>query len=315
MSILKNSINSIQMGVEDYASDDERRILSSARNLFAGILLLFKHKLSQLSPDGADEVLIKQKILPVFEEGGVSWVGKGKKTVDVQNIQERFNSLGISVDWDRVKNINNYRNDIEHYYSNATHEAAQLLITDSFIVIRDFISQHLQEDPKDMLGDSTWSILIETSEVYERERKICHSALKTLEYFDKAVFESIKTFSCSRCGFDLCKPNDENMDATEANFICRSCDANFSYESVIEKCIPNYYYSGDLHRFISQGGELPITDCPECGGIYLYNEKVCASCGFEATHICVRCSAVIAPEELLVAPLCGYCSHVVNKDD
>ena len=50
VSILKNAIDSIAIGLEDYESTDERRIVSSTRNIFAGILLLFKHKLCELSP-------------------------------------------------------------------------------------------------------------------------------------------------------------------------------------------------------------------------------------------------------------------------
>jgi hypothetical protein len=60
-TILENAVSSIQIGIEDYQSNDPRRVLSVVRNLSAGVLLLFKEKLRQLSPDGSDEVLIKQR--------------------------------------------------------------------------------------------------------------------------------------------------------------------------------------------------------------------------------------------------------------
>lgn len=41
MSILKNAIDSIQVGVEDFQSDDDRRCVSAVRNIGAGILLLY----------------------------------------------------------------------------------------------------------------------------------------------------------------------------------------------------------------------------------------------------------------------------------
>ena len=46
--LLQNAINSIEIGIEDYelSQQDERRIISCVRNVFAGILLLFKYKLS-----------------------------------------------------------------------------------------------------------------------------------------------------------------------------------------------------------------------------------------------------------------------------
>ncbi|MCQ9186770.1 hypothetical protein KMT30_48580, partial [Streptomyces sp. IBSBF 2953] len=48
--ILQNAIFSIQLGIEDYAistapGGDTTRAISSSRNLFAGVILLFKYKL------------------------------------------------------------------------------------------------------------------------------------------------------------------------------------------------------------------------------------------------------------------------------
>jgi hypothetical protein len=89
-TILKNAIQSIQIGVEDYESKDSRRVLSSVRNLSAGVLLIFKEKLRLLSPPGSNESLLKQKVRPEKESGSVSFVGVGKKTVDVQQINVFF---------------------------------------------------------------------------------------------------------------------------------------------------------------------------------------------------------------------------------
>lgn len=41
-ALLKNAVSSIQIGIEDYQSKDERRLLSSIRNITSGMLLLFK---------------------------------------------------------------------------------------------------------------------------------------------------------------------------------------------------------------------------------------------------------------------------------
>jgi len=164
MSILKNAVDSITLGIEDYESSDPRRLISCVRNLFAGILLLFKHKLADLSPPGSDDVLIKRQVRPVVTPSGVNWVGKGEKTVDVQQIKERFKALNISVDWKRVDEINKHRNNIEHYYSTHPQGTLRTVIADSFIVIRDFVRNHLGKDPLDLLGSKTWDgvlILVE----------------------------------------------------------------------------------------------------------------------------------------------------------
>lgn len=130
MNILNNAIDSIVLGLEDYESSDRKRLISCTRNIFAGILLLFKHKLSILSPKNSDEVLIKQRVLPKKgSTGQIVWSGKGKKTVDVQQIRERFKSLGVKTHWDRIKKINEFRNDIEHYHSNLSKDAIRNLLS------------------------------------------------------------------------------------------------------------------------------------------------------------------------------------------
>lgn len=85
MKILNNAIQAIQIGLEDYKSEDPRRAQSALRNIFAGMLLLFKEQLRRMSPEDSDEVLIKQTISPVLDsDGELSFQGKRKKTVDVQ---------------------------------------------------------------------------------------------------------------------------------------------------------------------------------------------------------------------------------------
>ncbi len=210
MSILQNAIDSIAIGLEDYelSENDKRRLISSTRNIFAGILLLFKHKLCELSPPDSDESLIKQKILPVIDStGAVNWIGKGKKTVDVQNIKDRFDSLGIDVDWNRIDSIKTYRNNIEHYYSTQNLQSVRKLISDSFLIIRDFVSDHLNADPKQLLGENAWTILIKVNEVYEKEKLVCVEALETLEFLNDEILYLFENYSCNECGSDLIMPS------------------------------------------------------------------------------------------------------------
>ena len=91
MSIIQNAIDSIQIGIEDYENGDDRRSVSAVRNISAGILLLYKEKLCQLSPEDNKELFIKQNISPIQNNNGdIIFEGKGRKTVDVQSIKERF---------------------------------------------------------------------------------------------------------------------------------------------------------------------------------------------------------------------------------
>ena len=315
MSILKNAIDSIAVGLEDYSSPDQRRVISCTRNVFAGILLLFKHKLSLLSAPGSDEALIKQRVLPVIDESAhIEWKGKGSKTVDVQGIKERFESLNIDVDWRRIEKINSFRNDIEHYFSNLKHEAIRSLISDSFVIINDFIRKHLNEDPKELLGDAAWGVLIEVNEVYEKEKAECLATLQSLEFFDDEIFNAFERYSCDECGSGLIVPSVCGGEATGAEYTCKSCGKTLPYEEMVSEAVTDYF-SHEVYLSHTDGGDSPLADCPECGGVYLYAQGVCASCGHSAEHACQRCGSTIMPEELFAEPFCGYCAHVMSKDD
>lgn len=107
MDLLDNAVMSLRLALEDFSSPDDGRLLSAVRNLHAGILLLYKEKLRQLSPPGTDDVLIKAK--SKFQrgtDGAIISVGDGKKTADVGQIRDRFAALGIQTHWDRfVKRV------------------------------------------------------------------------------------------------------------------------------------------------------------------------------------------------------------------
>jgi hypothetical protein len=75
------------MGIEDFQDQREERIISAVRNLHAGMLLLFKEKLRQLSPPGSNEVLVKEAMEPnKMADGSIHIVGTGKRTATVQQI-------------------------------------------------------------------------------------------------------------------------------------------------------------------------------------------------------------------------------------
>ncbi|HEY1254262.1 MAG TPA: hypothetical protein VGF01_05750 [Terracidiphilus sp.] len=153
MDLLTNALDSIRLGIEDYQANTPSRLLSSVRNIHAGILLLYKESLRRLSPPNSGDALIKAKIIPVRDNtGAITFVGKGKKTVDAQQIRERFEGLGIKTDWTRLDRITEVRNDLEHYFAQLTQNSLQGLITDSFLIIRNFVSHELKDDPRALLG-------------------------------------------------------------------------------------------------------------------------------------------------------------------
>lgn len=96
----ENAITSIRLGIEDFQitqkkDGDKARALSSIRNLFAGVLLLFKYKIASLvdNPEDAEKLIFNPPpIDPVPDgKGGMTWEPNGKfkeKTIDVGVIKK-----------------------------------------------------------------------------------------------------------------------------------------------------------------------------------------------------------------------------------
>jgi len=316
MSILNNAIDSIVLGLEDYGSSDKRHLISCTRNIFAGILLLFKHKLSILSPENSDEVLIKQHVLPKKDTTGkIVWEGKGKKTVDVRQINERFESLGVKTHWDRVKKINDFRNDIEHYHSNLSKDAIRDLLSNSFIVIRDFITEELALDPRNLLGEDPWNILVSVSEVYQKEKDVCNAEIDKIDWSSESLGEALKDITYENCGSGLITIKKFEKDREYTVLVCKSCQSEYEYEAIVEEAITKYF-SFERYLSFTDGNTIPVINCPECGNeTYVYSEEQCLFCGSSFEHICSSCHQEIIPEELDGSGFCGWCSHMMSKDD
>ena len=148
--LLENAIVSIKLGVDDYFSTDPNRILSCVRNMFSGLLLLFKSKLLDLSPPNSNEVLIKKNIIPIIENGNIVFKGSGNITIGIDEIKKRFQELKINTNWSIIERIRKERNNIEHYYVNTDNSILRRLIVDIFHVTNDFMRNELKEEPKEL---------------------------------------------------------------------------------------------------------------------------------------------------------------------
>lgn len=317
-TILSNAISSIQLGVEDYQSLDTRRVLSAVRNVSAGILLLFKERLRQLSPDGSDEVLIKQHIRPVrSERNSIQFSGTGKKTVDVHQIEERFKSLDISIDWKKFHKVIEIRNDVEHYYSNTPIAIVKELLADSFSVLRDFIVQELQLEPVSLLGHETWQILLDVATVYDIELKNCTNAMDKVNWKPVELKKISKHFRCLHCGSELIKPVEPlpiYLAATE--FYCSSCGLESDFDDMIEGATNEEYFA-ETYIAMTDGGDPPLSMCHECGKeTFLFELGQCVACSAALKHWqCAICHASLGSEDQQFKGLCSYHHWQAEKED
>lgn len=309
--LLENAANSIRLGMEDFDTDEDDRLLSAARNLHAGLLLLYKEKLRRLSPEGSDEVLLKQSIEPTIDDAGnLRFVGRGKKTVDTQKIQQRFKSLGITVDWEALEEITRIRNDIEHYYSTTGKDAVRGIISKSFILFRDFTRGELEEDPRELLGEDAWLSMTEISEVYEKERNECGAAIEAFEWTASELKDAALDTSCAECGSFLIEPIN---DTRRPDVRCRSCGKVYYFEEFAEHAMSEGI---DHYSHVKDGGDPIVVVCPHCAQeTYHYELGMCVSCEESVDHECSRCGGTIEPEELDDDDLCGFCRNMSHKDD
>lgn len=315
MNIFKNAIDTIQIGLEDYKNDDPRRCLSAVRNISSGILLLFKEKLRQLSPTGSDEVLIKKDIRPNLDRAkkDIIFLGKGKKTVDVQQIKERFGTLDIAVDWKTFDQINELRNNIEHYYTDKSPTVITEIISKSFIVIRDFCVEYLEEDPMSLFGQEAWNVFLQADEIYRKEKDICSHSLSQIDWTFRVIEEGLDAIRCPACQSDLIMADGYKKyhPGKSLNLTCKKCQHEFDFEDVVEDCVHEAMYF-DTFIAAKEGGEYPYDHCPECSKeTYIFEEELCVACGYKhKEERCAVCHQSLSLEEAYEGSLCYYHSSV-----
>lgn len=315
VDLLANAIESVRAGVEDYKIGTHGRLLSAVRNIHVGIMLLYKELLRRKSPPDSSDVLLKERIVPaVSSSGGLIFIGKGKKTVGGETIKERFNALGVSTDWNRFGKITEVRNDIEHYCTSINQKTLEGLISDACVLIRNFVTTELAEDPLKLFGDEHWSVMLGISKVYEAELADCRKALAAVKWGSNALAEGVLDLSCPSCSGSLLVPSQKSYD-DEMTLRCRSCGGEYNSESFVTDAVSTALEE-DQYRSIKDGGDELFVSCPCCSHeTYVLEEGQCAWCGESVDQTCAMCGCTIPPSELDSSPNCGYCAYKMSKDD
>ncbi|WP_177324630.1 hypothetical protein [Pseudomonas sp. MOIL14HWK12:I2] len=320
MSILANAVSSIQLGVDDFRlaqQGDEARALSAIRNLTAGLLLLFKVKLQELSPEGSNEALLKARlVLQKSADGSPGWVGKGNATVDVDEMINRLDGLGIKgIDWSLLRQLQKIRNDVEHYYTKEPVSQVLQAISASFYLLRQFVPTHLKESPVDLLGADVWYFIVEQQEFYDAEVKACWDALEGVEWPLRAIRDSLLFMHCPECQSQLVRPLDPSIAPPNTSFVCTKCHEQTEWTEFVEPALTQLFEGRDYVR-LSQGGEPGLADCYECGEhTFVQDEARCAAClAVARVGDCWRCGNELTREEIeMHGSLCDYCNYQREK--
>ncbi|MCI3133384.1 hypothetical protein [Phenylobacterium aquaticum] len=299
-SLLSNAVQSIEIGVEDFRSSDQRRLVSAVRNVQAGMLLLCKEKLRRLSPPGTDEVLIKARIAPGLDSAGqLAFRGQGEKTVDEQQIVERFGQLGIQLDWSPLRKLTSHRNVLEHYRYLGSREELREVVAQSATMIRRLFDV-LGLDPVDILDADCWEFLLENEAVFQEELARSRASIQMMRWRSPTMARAaITDLSCINCRSELLElENPDNVDQETARLKCRACGWTFSAKERIWPTLVQYF-GQDLYEAATQGGLPPVFKCDVCREVAVVaQEGECACCGKSGYELrCEVCNAILTDED------------------
>ena len=311
MSLLKNALESVEMGVEDFKNPDPRRAASAVRNLFAGVLLLLKEKLRLLSPPGTGDILLYQRWRPTRTGGTVALVAKGTNTVGVDEIVERFKDLGLALDARRLHQVRDIRNDVEHHASNHTEAKVREAVAKAFVLVVAVLEDHLELRPHEVLSQSAWNAMLAEAETYKRLEDRCRRSIDAIADVPPWAADILDAVDCASCGSELVEAAEESYFNT--CFTCAVCGEVSELGCAVEAALGPTKAASD-YEAATQGGEPAIGTCPSCGlDTFLIEEDICAGCG-DGRHYkeCLRCGETLGLDEQ-DSGLCSYCDHMHDK--
>jgi hypothetical protein len=318
----QNAVTSIRLGVEDFQrasapvaqGGDPERALSAVRNLFAGMLLLFKYGLAMrvTKPEEIDLVLFNppKQIVPHPDgKGGVQWrpVGKfAKQTIDVEGIKARFEAFKIDVDWDAMAQLQVERNNLEHLHPTKSAGAIAGFVAEMFPILQRFVVDELDEIPSDFLGPG-WKIMLEHRDFFEARLKECLAAWPSV--VPDGVQKYMEMVRCDECASALVQPGGDDHE----EYACVACGARVSFiqqlaELIVEEEGGYSPYDGD---------EPPVIDCPQCDKpLFVVSDGECRWCDYELEdRECLVCEEPLGVNEQGNGGLCFYHLNQIHKDD
>jgi len=185
-----------------------------------------------------------------------------------------------------------------------------------FPLLRDFVSQELQQSPAALLGDA-WTTMLGHHDFYTALRRECEVAWSSVAipvrlkpYFDK--------MACEDCGSALLQPAIDNdapnatLDDRTHTVVCMACDLKTSSMLLLENVL-----LGELGLYDpTHGGEPPVIECSQCShGTYVVAEAVCFFCEYRPKYFeCAVCQQPLGLDDQDNGGLCGYHSNVMDND-
>lgn len=309
-----NAIKSLQLGLEDYQANDPKRSLSAVRNFYAGTLLLAKAALVDRVPRADPALVLASSYKPKPDGKGGLLLAPSERTIDFNEIGQRFKAFGLRIDNAALRDLNRIRNEAEHSYTSASHEAVREAIAQAFPVVVELFDQ-LGEQPLAHLAQC-WETMLEAKVLYDREFAQCQGSFGRVPWRSEAMREAAKTCPCCRSHL-VYLVEGSSTEPSDLETACRQCGAQIEAGRLFEASL-GHHFGAELYAAAADGDVPALASCRACGfGTYVmsHDENSCAYCE-DGLEECEICSTNLTPFN--VAPdsdrLCDYCAHMLSKD-
>jgi transcription elongation factor Elf1 len=208
---------------------------------------------------------------------------------------------------------------MEHSYFKGTRERARQAVADAFMVIRQLLVEALQEDPLKVLGPECWNALLENADLFEAELQACRTTLESVAWETDAAVRALPDFTCPSCRSSLIRQRElGNTVQLNVVLLCAACGTETELGPALTLAFDETF-GAEGHIAVKDGGEPPISTCPECGEeTYVIEESRCAACDFAVPQdaACAICGSGLTAEDYYEHDgLCGYHAYVAAKDD
>ncbi len=313
--IFDNAVASLRLGIEDFETGKDDRMLSAARNYYAGLLLLAKECLVQEVPKAEAMDVIGAKFKPKPDgEGGVVHVPAGYTTVDLSQLKERFKDFGLKWPNVDIKKLQRFRNDVEHLHLNEPVGSLKEAIASSFPMIIDFFAI-LKKSPQPHLMNA-WDIVLSEHEAFVKAQAACVESLEKVEW--PADVYRLDRLSCPSCKSSLVGQKDvDNTNHQYVVGICSQCDKEIDFSAMMHLIVEASYGYASF-SIVVDGGEPPVTVCPECSEdmyVEVDDVSVCFNCGESVAGTCAWCNEPVSVNDWYTdnSKLCSYCGYKAEK--
>lgn len=315
--LMENAKGSIRIGIEDYFlakdkhdRDKKFRMISALRNIYAGILIMFKERLLRLS---TDRCLI---FLESDKESNKAWLNekmlnRKAKTVNVHDIKKLFKKFHVDYQEKYLEQLNQARNELEHFSADVSDDYLEELLVKAHHIILDFINGFEDETIENWIDRDQWKKIEQSYQLVQEEKKRIEEEYVNFCFFSEQLEARMKHSVCPNCFSPLLIPTGEKNDPVME---CCYCKEKYSPIEIIQS-------EHDEHYNIKNGGDPTLGICPQCceGTLEVEEDEMifkCDNCGYKQSNCCEYCGSSIPIEEVSEDDnYCGHCRIMLNKDD